>query len=163
MKTIDENLVESAWHEVNSYKQEKSYEEMVALAEKQPNLVAFVYEFTQDLSIDAQELAMYILFVVYRMFEKSAAGEIKKIETKSIVSSYDNNEAFITSLENVPDQFLKKKLGPVVQKQPHVLQYVLESMLEKGPGDAINLTEEDIGMIFIIEKTMVDVLDAAID
>jgi hypothetical protein len=44
--------------------------------------------------------------------------------------------------------------------QPYVLQYVTETLMEAPyEQDPILLTEEDVGFVFMLLKTVVDVLD----
>lgn len=43
---------------------------MAKLNEKQPDLVSFRVTFTQDVDQKVKGLAMYMLFMVYRIFEK---------------------------------------------------------------------------------------------
>jgi hypothetical protein len=46
-----------------------------------------------------------------------------------------------------------------VSKQPYVMEYVLETLMEDAEDDGIDLTEEDIGSLFIIFKIEIEVLD----
>ena len=44
--------------------------------------------------------------------------------------------------------------------QPYVLKYVVETLIEvPEEEDPIELTEEDVGFLFLLLKTVVDVID----
>ena len=46
--------------------------------------------------------------------------------------------------------------------QPYVMKYVVDTLFEAPEDeDPIELTEEDIGFLFLLFKTVIDVLDQA--
>jgi len=48
-------------------------------------------------------------------------------------------------------------------RQPHVMRYVVESLMETEGGPyPVELTEEEIGTLFLVLKTVIDVLDDAL-
>jgi hypothetical protein len=49
MEVISEELVEEAWQEVAGFSPSRGKIEMEKLGEKQPDLLSFMVEFTQDL------------------------------------------------------------------------------------------------------------------
>ena len=163
MKRIEEDVVESTWQEVAGYGMDEACDRMNDLAAQQPALVGFVHHHSKELSRDAQELGMYIFFVVYKIFEKSAPKPIKRISSQSISDSYQINELFISSLENAHEKFFKRNAETMAERQPNIMRYVLEAMMEKNEDDPVELTEEDVGMLFLIEKTVIDVLDSVTD
>jgi len=70
MEPIPEELVEETWQEVAGFNPDRAYREMTRAAKNQPDLVAFIMEFTQEMDQQVRELATYMTFVVYRMFQK---------------------------------------------------------------------------------------------
>ena len=80
MDIITEEVVEETWQEIGGFSSKRARKEMAKVGKRQPNLLAFVAEFIQDLNIEVQGLAFYMLFVIYCMFEKSAPQKIKKIK-----------------------------------------------------------------------------------
>jgi len=122
-------------------------------------LKAFIIEFSQDLDQEAKELAMYMFFVVFRMFQKSSHKKIKRISPEKIIEYYEKNENFIQSLEGVHEKFFERIARVQLSEQPYVLKYVTETLMEVPyEEDPILLTEEDAGFVFILLKTVVDVL-----
>jgi hypothetical protein len=45
-------------------------------------------------------------------------------------------------------------------RQPYVVKYVVNALMEEDEGeDAVTLTEEQKGFIYLLVKTVIDVLD----
>lgn len=163
MEPISEALVEKIWKEFAAYPPERAHRETNKISKTQPNLLAFMMEFTQELSQEVKELAIYMFYVVYRMFQKSSKKKIKMVSAEEIINSYERNEHFIKSLEGVHDKFFERIAGVQLSGQPYVMKYVVETLMEApGDDDPVNLTEEDIGYLFLLLKTVVDLLDRMI-
>jgi len=152
MEPISAELVEKTWKEFATFPLEKAQTEAANISKTQPNLVAFMMEFTQELSQEVKELAIYMFYVLYRMFQRISAEEI--------ITSYEKNEHFIKSLEGVHDKFFERIAGVQLSGQPYVMKYVVETLIE-APEDEepVALTEEDMGYLFLLLKTVVDLLD----
>ena len=164
MKPITEEFVEQIWHEVADYNPEQASKEMIKTGKAQPDLIAFMVEFTDDLDQEAKELALYLFFTIHRMFQKSHRKKIKPITAEEIISCYEQNEELMMSLEGVHDKFLDRIARIQLSKQPYVMKYVLEAFFERPDDeDPPALAEEDIGYLFLLLKTVIDLLDKATD
>lgn len=160
MEPISEDLVEKTWKEFADLSPERAEKETAKISKNQPNLLAFMMEFTQELSQEVKELAIYLFYVLYRMFEKSSKNKINKISAEEIINCYEQNERLIKSLEGVHEKFLERIAGIQLSGQPYVMKYVVESLMEAPEDeDLVSLTEEDIGYLFLLLKTVVDLLD----
>ena len=160
MKPISEEIVEKTWKEFANLSPEHAERETENININQPNLLAFMMEFTQELSQEVKELAVFLFYVLYRMFEKSSKRKINKISAEEIIICYEKNEHLIQSLEGVHEKFLERIAGIQLSGQPYIMKYVVESLI-KAPedDDPVTLTEEDIGYLFLLLKTVVDLLD----
>lgn len=98
MKPIPEQLVEETWQEVAGFTLDRAHKEMTRTSKNQPDLLAFIMEFTQDLDQEVRELTTYMAFVVYRMFQKSSRRKIKKISAEGIINCYEANEDLMEGL-----------------------------------------------------------------
>ena len=98
MEPIPENLVEQTWQEVAAYTPDHASGEMKRIGEDQPELLAFMVEFTQDLEPQAIDLGIYLFFVVYRIFEKWHAGKIGQVSPDEIIACYEANADLMESL-----------------------------------------------------------------
>jgi len=163
VNVISDDLVESTWQEVGSFDENKARKMMMKLGDRQTDLLTFVTTSMEDLQKDAIELGVYVFYVVYRIFEKSCKTKIKRISANKIISAYEKNESMLLRLEGAHDRFFERVSEVETSKQPYVIKYVLDAIMEadKGP-DPVFLSEESIGSIFLILKTVVDVLDRAL-
>lgn len=161
MEPISEKLVEKTWQEVAGFSPQQANKEMQKMGKNQPELLAFLMAMTEDMEPDVKELAIYIAFVVYRMFE-SSRSRTKKLTSREIMSSYESNETLMGSLEDAHEKFIDRIAGMQSSKQPYVIEYVLDALFEEaedGDGDEVELTDEDRGFLFLLLKTEVDLLD----
>ena len=159
---VDEQLVEMTWKEVAAFSPARARQEMLRLGKKQPNLLAFVTTYLDELHPEAKELGVYVFFVVYRMFEKAERGKVKRISAKRVSDAYDRNETLLMKLEGAHDRFFERVAGVEVSSQPHVMKYVVDTLMEFGEApDDVVLTDDEIGTLFLVLKTAVDALGEA--
>ena len=164
MDIITEEIVEETWQETGGLSPKRAKKEMAKVGKRQPNLLAFVAEFIQDLNLEVQGLAFYMLFVIYHMFEKSAPQKIKRITEEEIINCHEQNEDFIESLKDTHNQFFERIARVKFSSQPYVMKYVTETIIEAPEEqDPVPLTEDDTGYLFLIFKTVVDVLNEKIE
>ena len=160
MKPIPEEIVEKTWQEIAGFSPDKAKKEMVKIGNSQPELLAFVAESPKEMGREVRELAIYMFVVVYRMFQKRE-GKIKKISHEEIIECYEQNEGIMERLEGAHEKFLDRIASAQTSRQPHVVNYVVDALMEEDDEreDAVQLTEEQKGFIYLLVKTVVDVLD----
>jgi hypothetical protein len=129
------------------------------IGNSQPELLAFVTELTKEMDQEVKELGIYMFLVVYRMFQK-AHGKIKKISSEEIIECYEHNEGLMERLEGAHETFLDRIASVQTSRQPYVVNYVVEALMEEDEGeDAVELTDEQKGFVYLLLKTVIDVLD----
>ena len=158
MDPLSEGFVEKTWQKVAEFTPGRANKEMLAMGKNQPDLLAFLMAYTGDFQQEVKELAIYIAFVVYKMFIDSS-GKIPRISSKEIMARYNENIHFMESLEGAHEKFIDRFASVQSSKQPYVMKYVLEVLMEDAEEDGIDLTEESIGSLFILFKTEIEVLD----
>ena len=159
MKPISEAIVEKTWQEVAGFSPDRAKKEIMKVGNTQPDLLAFVTESSHEMGQEVRELAIYMFLVVYRMFQKTH-GKIKKISSEEIIECYEHNQGLMERLEGVDDKFLDRIAGVQTSRQPYVVKYVVDALMEDDEGEeAVALTEEQKGFLFLLLKTVVDVLD----
>jgi hypothetical protein len=100
-----------------------------------------------------------MFLVVYRMFQK-AHGKIKKISSEEIIECYEHNEGLMERLEGAHEKFLDRIASIQTSRQPYVVNYVVDALMEEDEREeAVALTEEQKGFLFLLLKTVIDVLD----
>jgi len=160
MEPIPERIVEKTWQEVAGFSPDRAKKEMMKIGNSQPELLAFVMESAKEMSREARELAIYMFLVVYRMFQGSHE-KIKKISSKEIIECYEHNEGLMERLKGAHERFLDRIASVQTSRQPHVVNYVVDALMEGDDesGDAVVLTEEQKGFLFLLLKTVIDALD----
>jgi hypothetical protein len=129
------------------------------VSNNQPELLAFVVESSKEMGREVSELAIYMFLVIYRMFQK-AHGKIKKISSEEIIKYYEHNEGLMGRLEATDERFLDRIANVQTSRQPYVVNYVVDTLMEDDEGeDAVRLTDEQKGFIFLLFKSVIDVLD----
>ena len=159
MEVISERLVQETWQEVAGFSPSRGKIEMTKLGESQPELLSFMVTFTQDLDQEVKELAMCMFFVVYRIFEKGSKKKIGKILDTEIIESFESNEKLVGELEGAHEKFLERIAKTTLMAQPYVMKYVLFTLMEPDEKDPIELTNENIGHLFLLFKTVIDILN----
>ena len=160
MEPISQELVDETWQEFAGFSPVRARKETIKVNKNQPNLLAFMMEFTQDLDQEVQELAIYMFYVVCRMFKKSSKKGLKRISPEEIINCYEKTERFIESLEGTHERFFERIAEVQLSGQPYVMKYVVETLMEApDEEDPVALTEEDSGYLFLLFKTAVDLLD----
>ena len=164
MEPIGEDLVEETWQEVATFSPELAEREMNRTAGRQREIIGFIAAYTEDLSREAAELAFFIFFTIYRMFQKSARGKIRVIRGGRIEKCLDQNESLLERLEGAHEKFVERVAQVESSRQPWVMKYLVETLVEADEGeDPVVLTEEETGALFLLLKTVVDVLDRSIE
>jgi hypothetical protein len=158
MELIPEEIVEKTWQEVAGFSPIRANKEIKKIGNDQPELLAFVTASTEEMGQEVRELGIYMFFVVSRMFQK-AQGKIKRISSEEIIKCHEHNESLLERLEGAHEKFLDRAARIQISKQPHVMKYVIDALMEEEGEDAVQLTDEDKGFLFVILKTVIDVLD----
>jgi hypothetical protein len=164
MEPLSEELVDETWKELADYTPEMGYEESVTVSKNQPEILAFIIEMTEDLDEDIRELAIYMFFAIQRMFQKGYGKPIDSAASDEIIYCYESNERLMESLGGMDERFFERIAEVQMSSQPYVIRYVVESLFEAGQGDAPLLpAEEDLGYLFLVMKTVIDVLNMKTD
>jgi hypothetical protein len=160
MGPIPEEIGEKTWQEVAGFSPGRANKEMMKIGNSQPELLAFVMESAKEMGQEVRELAIYMFLVVYRMFQE-AHGKIKKISSEEIIECYEHNEGLMERLEGAHEKFLDRIASVQTSRQPYVVNYVVDALMEEDHEgeDTVALTEEQKGFLFLLLKTVIDVLD----
>jgi len=159
MEPVPEEIVEKTWQEVAGFSPDRAKKEMMKIGTRQQELLTFVMESAKEMGQEVRELAIYMFLVVYRMFQE-AHGKIKKVSSEEIIEYYEHNEGLMERLEGAREKFLDRVASVQTSRQPYVVKYVVDALMEDDEReDAGALTEEQKGFLFLLLKTVIDVLD----
>ena len=163
MASIPREIVESTSARVGEMPPRDARRAMERAAGQQPALLAYVMAATQDERAPVHELAIYLYFVVLRIFEVGAGSRVPEIGMDAVESRAEANEDALERLETAHEGFVERAAEVATARQPFVLRYVVDALFaprEDDPDAALD--EEEAGFVFLILKTVIDLLDEAI-
>ena len=155
---IPEEVVESAWKEVGAMTESGGERRINEIAETQPALLALVMADTEGLSREAHELGLYMFVVILRMFEKHFPAGLKTVDIEAVERLRDKTEEMFIELGAADELSFEGAALSYSSTQPFVMKYIAEALFEpddEGP----DLSEDDIGGLFITMKTVLDALE----
>ena len=130
---------------------------MMQLGKRQRELLAFVVTMTEDLSQTAQETAIYAFVVICHMFESSSRKSLPHARKKQIAAAYEKINEELGRLIDADEHFLERHAAVSTGREPFVMRYVTEILLEPDDPKA-KPADDEIGETFIVLQTIVDVL-----
>jgi len=158
MPMVPEDIVERTWREVAAFEPHAARRAMEKIGKRQPALLAYVMAETRDSRSQVQELAVYLFVVILRMFERLPGHRLKRVPIERVERRAAENEAVLERLGAAHERFLERAARLQAEPQPHVLRYLTEAILESDDPD-LDLTDEEEGLVFLVLKTAVDLLD----
>ncbi len=157
---ISESIVEETWQELAAFSPERAEQEMNRTSGEQRELIGFIAAYTEDLSHEAAELGFCLFYNIYRMFQRGAGSGVRAIRGGQIEHWLDQNENLLQRLEGAHEKFVERIAKVEASRQPFVMRYLVETLIEApGGDDPVCLNEEETGALFLVLKTVVDVLD----
>ena len=162
MNQIPEEVVDNVWDEFAGFSNATAFREMKRVGAHQRNLLSFVFVFTEELRPEVHELAVFLYFVIYRIFQTATPGKIRTIKGPKIERCWERNEELLAGLAEAHPRFLERVVLAEASGQPFVVKGLVEAIMSAPLGDdPIILTEEESGTLFLVLKTVIDVLDQA--
>lgn len=153
MTTIPEDIVENTWREVASFASRDAWRAMEKVTKRQPALLACVMAETRDCGSDAQELAVYLFFVVLRMFDRLPGHRLKRVSIQQVERRAAENEAALERLEGAHEGFIERTAQVQAESQPHVLGYLTEAILE-GKTPKSSSPKRSRGFLFSFSRRL---------
>jgi hypothetical protein len=160
-KIVPEKVVEAAWLEIAEMSEDQARLHMQDLSRRQPALLAFVTAFSEDLSKDGAELAIYLFVVIVHTFEMYFGRRLQNVGPSRIDSTHERSVNMLDRLTDADERWLERAAVAQSEKQPWVWKYVVESLFEPD-DEEIDLSEEDQGSVAIIMSTVIDALDSSV-
>jgi hypothetical protein len=160
VKLIDEALMENTCREVADLDAPTMASRMETLAQRQPDLLAFVMAACEDLNAESAELGVYVFFVVYWVFEHAAGVKLKKISQKRLLIAEEHTEELLDEMGNADEAFPNGIARADFSTQPTVIEYIVAVLDAYGDEEnEARLSNEEKWLLFCVLSTVVDVLD----
>jgi len=159
MSEIPEEIVSSTWQAVAAISEGQAHREIEKAGRAQSELLAFVLGSVSDCTPQAQELAVYLYFVIYQIFKNATKRRLRPIKESQIERGISRNEERLARLEGAHPRFQERAALLEMSPQPFVVQYLVEAIIEAPEDeDPLELTEEESGTLFLVLKTVIDLL-----
>jgi hypothetical protein len=159
-ENIGEDVVDNVCEEVAGFSEDQARSEMATISEKQPALLAYVMASTEDLSEDAHELGIYMFVIIHRTFQKQFGKRLQNAGLARVEEIRDANEKKLEELVGKDDEVLETAVR-LSQTQPALFGYVSECLIEPDE-DETELPEDEQGILFLVMKTVIEVLDSSV-
>lgn len=160
MKTISQELIDAVWDEAMATPPEEAQEKFQSLFEAQPCIAAFLLYVEEEL-LPPEDQGMVLMIgycVVKTMLEQ---GNIdREIEQEEIEEAERKNMAALEAIEEGSDFDFAEHVSKLMSTYPQapLLSTVLQALMEDHEEDPDN-APENIGMIFLSFKAIIDCLD----
>lgn len=161
MSQITSQVVETVWEEVNGLSPERGRKEIDRVAQSQPDLLPFVLARLQDCRSQAQELGVYLCYLVLRVFEQGSPDRLPRVPGAELERQVERNEETLGRLEAA--RFPQAAAAAAERsRQPEVAKLVVEALAESPEDtDGLVLTDQERAAMFLTLQTVIDVLDDA--
>lgn len=126
---------------------------------EQPLLASFVSAFASELPVKAQDLTLYLAYLMWRIMETGGEG-VERVPASIILEQIQENWLFIERFVKMASSSCGSYLSEIdFLSQPHMLEYVATVILEEGKRS--HIAEHHIGYMIFVLKTALDSLDAS--
>lgn len=124
---------------------------------EQPLLACFVSAFASELPLKAQDLTLYMAYLLWRIME--CGRKIERVPAEIILDQLRENWLFIERFVHMARHEGGSHLNQIdFLSQPHILEYVANVILEESRQNKI--AEQHQGYMIFVLKTVLDSLDA---
>jgi hypothetical protein len=128
------------------------------LLRDQPEVLAFVLAGTAQISAEARAVAVYLADVIREVFAR-AGRPGRMIGSAEFVAALRENREMALKIGQAHDRFAERYLrNSRTLRQPAVIRWLTGALLE-GDGCPHRVPRDELGPLFIVLKSVVDVLD----
>lgn len=130
------------------------------LLREQPEVLAFVLAGTNKLAIEARAVAVVLCGVIYETF-RLAGRPARPLDPDAFVEALGRNRDMAQRVSAAHDRIAERYLRNTnVLRQPALVRYVSGVLLEPDERFPHEVSRRQLGPLFIILKSVIDVLDA---
>lgn len=160
MNKISAEIVERTWKEMSTMSP-LNYPKLInKFSKEQPFILTYLIAVDgQQFNEDERELLLYLGVVVWMMMSRGN-NPLPKVTEKMIDDAEEKNIKMLEYLEGETETDFYETTDTILQdyNQPEVLRYVVEALMEDDDED-VDIQEENIGLMMIYLKTVIDCFD----
>ena len=152
MKAISSNTVQKACLELERFSEPRMAEEASRFIRQQPNLVDFLKEFTEDSKVEIQQLALYLSYLIWKIFTLNKKKKLPQIPWEICYQCFIKERRLWKENQIHPNG---------KNSQPNLILYI-QSFFEK---DSEDLKSEEIekGALLILLRSVIAAFDKVSD
>ena len=160
MNKISAEIVERTWKEMSTMSP-LNYPKLInKFSKEQPFILTYLIAVDgQQFNEDERELLLYLGVVIWMMMSRGN-NPLPKVTEKMIDDAEEKNIKMLEYLEGETETDFYEMTDTILQdyNQPEVLRYVVEALMEDDDED-VDIQEENIGLMMIYLKTVIDCFD----
>ncbi|MDZ7333426.1 MAG: hypothetical protein ONB31_15735 [candidate division KSB1 bacterium] len=160
MNPISAEIVERTWQEIATMAPANYPKIINQFAKEQPFILSYLMSVDEDqFNEDERELLFYLGTVVWRMMSQGDKP-LQKVTEEMIFEAEDKNFRMLQYLEGEDENESYDTTAKMFQSynQTEVLRYVVEALMEEDE-QGVNIREDNVGMMMIYLKTIIDCFD----
>ncbi len=161
MNPISSDVVEKTWNMIGEIPEHKASEMVNRMGEQQPLMLAYLMEAGDDeLNREEREQLLYLGIVVWQiMLQGTSTPPV--INEEILEGVEDVNIKMLEYVDGEPDSDFVDTIKKIMNNynQPEILRYVVEALMEDTDEEESNIRDENIGLLFIYLKTVIDCFD----
>jgi len=157
MDKIHSGIVEKTWKRVGGMNPSELNKLIILMRKKQPSVLAYLMAVEHDLlNQDERELILYLGVLVWQIMSQGNKP-LPKITEDTLFEMDDSNKKMLEYLMDQSETGFNEVVETMSKNynQQNVLKYVIEALFEE-PEEDCNIREENMGIIFISLKTIID-------
>lgn len=160
MEKISAEIVERTWKEMATMSP-LNYPKLInKFSKEQPFMLAYLMAVDDEqFNQDERELLLYLGVVVWKIMSRGNKP-LPQVDEEMIDSAEEKNINMLEYLEGETETGFYETTASVLEgyNQPQVLRYVVEALMEEDE-EGVDIREDNIGMMMIYLKTVIDCLD----
>ncbi|MFH0901762.1 MAG: hypothetical protein V2A73_14125 [Pseudomonadota bacterium] len=129
------------------------------LLDRQPELLAFLLAGTAQLAAETRSVGLQLASVIFESF-RLAGRTTRAVPTGSFVAALKENRDIAFRVGQAHDRFAERYLkNSNTLHQPALIRYATSVLLDHDESCPHSISREELGPLFIILKSIIDVLD----
>ncbi len=161
MNPISLDIVEKTWNVVAEISEQNASEMVNRMGEQQPLMLAYLMEAGGDeLNREEREQLLYLGIVVWQIMLQGTTPP-PQIDEEILEEVEGVNIKMLEYVEGEPDSDFVDTIQKIINNynQKEVLWYIVESLMENPEEEEGIIRDENIGLLFIYLKTVIDCFD----
>ncbi|GJQ57774.1 MAG: hypothetical protein D8M57_00850 [Candidatus Scalindua sp. AMX11] len=161
MNPISVDIVETTWNSIAETSEDTASEMVTRMGEQQPLILAYLMEAGEDeLNQEEREHLLYLGIVVWQIMLQGSTTP-PMINEEILEGVEELNIKMLEYVEGEPDSDFVDTIQKIINSynQPEVLRYIVEALMEDPEEEESIIREENIGLLFIYLKTVIDCFD----